>query len=298
MGDLDSHIDSFITHVRVERQLAGNTVEAYARDLRCLAASLARQGATVVASVTEAHLIQFLVEQGKRKLTSRSIARSLVTVRRFFRFLLDQKHIASDPSAHIESPGRWHKLPKVLSLEQVDALLAQPDRSTTLGMRDHAILQLLYASGLRISEIADLATNQINLQQGFVLPLGKGSKERVVPMGRAAIEAITDYIEHARPKLATGFRSDRLFLSRRGEGLSRQRLWAMVKRMARRAGIAVNVTPHMLRHSFATHMLERGADLRSVQTMLGHADISTTQIYTHVNTKHLKDLYKKFHPRA
>ncbi len=295
---LDQHIDRFIMHIRVERQLAKNTIEAYARDLRGLTASLERQKVTDVARVEEAHILQFLMEMGKRKLSSRSTARTLVAVRRFFRFLKDEKAIVKDPTDQIEAPGKWHKLPHVLTLAQVDDLLAQPDRKTNLGMRDHAILQLFYASGLRISEMAELTTHQINLQQGFVLPMGKGSKERVVPMGSSAMEAITHYLDHARPELGKGSSSTRLFISRRGEGLTRQRLWGIVKGMARKAGIAVNVTPHMLRHSFATHLLERGADLRSVQSMLGHADISTTQIYTHVTTKHMKDLYKKFHPRA
>jgi integrase/recombinase XerD len=159
-------------------------------------------------------------------------------------------------------------------------------------------MQLLYASGLRISEIAGLEMHQLDLNKGFVIPMGKGSKERVVPMGKIASEAITTYLTISRPRLAKGSSSNNLFLSRRGDGLTRQRLWAIIKRMAKRAGISINVSPHMLRHSFATHMLERGADLRSVQAMLGHADISTTQIYTHVNSKHLNDLYKKFHPRS
>lgn len=295
---LDQHIDSFIMNIRVERQLAKNTVEAYARDLRGLATSLTRQGITAPERVEEAHILTFLVELGQRKLSSRSTARCLVAVRRLFRFLLDQKVIMKDPTAQIESPGKWQKLPKVLSLENVDALLAQPDRATPLGMRDHAIVQLMYASGLRISEMADLTIHQVSVEPGFVRPIGKGSKERIVPMGRVAINAIGDYLSHARPGLAKGSRSENLFLSRHGEGLTRQRLWMIVKSMARQAGITTNVTPHMLRHSFATHMLERGADLRSVQTMLGHADISTTQIYTHVDTKHLRNLYKKFHPRA
>lgn len=296
MHSLDHHIDRFITHIRVERQLAKHTVEAYARDLRELAQSLAKQKVQDITKVEEAHLLNHLVELGKKKLSSRSSARHLVAIRRFFVFMKNEKILAKDPTAQIEFPTKWKKLPHTLSVIEVDSLLEQPDRKTELGMRDHAILQLFYASGLRISEIATLTTAQLNLQQGFVLPMGKGSKERIVPVGREAMQAITEYLDNARPRLAKG--SDRLFVSRRGDGLTRQRLWAIVKRMARKAGIRGNVTPHMLRHSFATHMLERGADLRTVQTMLGHADISTTQIYTHVDTKHLHNLYKKFHPRA
>jgi integrase/recombinase XerD len=295
---LDRSIDRFITHIRVERQLSPNTIEAYSRDLRFLNESLARQGVKETDKVEERHILQFLMERGKRKISSRSAARTLVAIRRFFNFMLETKAISKDPTAQIESPSKWHKLPHVLTMEQVDNLLSQPDRSKPLGMRDHAILQLFYASGLRISEMATITLNQVNLQKGFVIPFGKGSKERAVPVGRVAIDAINDYIENARATLIKGSHSDCLFVSRQGKGLTRQRLWMIVKRMARAAGINTNVTPHMLRHSFATHMLERGADLRSVQTMLGHADISTTQIYTHVSTKHLKEMYKKFHPRA
>jgi len=296
--NLDRSIDRFITHIRVERQLSPNTIEAYSRDLRFLNESLAKQGVKETEKVEERHILQFLMERGKQKISSRSAARTLVAIRRFFHFMIETKSITKDPTAQIESPSKWHKLPHVLTIEQVDNLLAQPDRSKPLGMRDHAILQLFYASGLRISEMATITLNQVNLQKGFVIPYGKGSKERAVPVGSVAITAITDYMDNARPALAKGFQSDCLFISRQGKGLTRQRLWMIVKRMARAAGITVNVTPHMLRHSFATHMLERGADLRSVQTMLGHAHISTTQIYTHVSTKHLKELYRKFHPRA
>jgi integrase/recombinase XerD len=298
MAMLDHSIDRFITHIRVERQLSPNTIEAYSRDLRMLMESLAKQGVTETAQVEERHILQFVMERGRKKISSRSAARTLVAIRGLFHFMLETKVITKDPTAQIESPSKWHKLPHVLTVEQVDGLLAQPDRSKPLGMRDYAILQLFYASGLRISEMATITLNQVNLQKGFVLPYGKGSKDRAVPMGSVAITAITDYMENARPALAKGFQSDCLFISRQGKGLTRQRLWKIVKKMARQAGISINVTPHMLRHSFATHMLERGADLRSVQTMLGHADISTTQIYTHVSTKHLKELYKKFHPRA
>ncbi len=221
--------------------------------------------------------------------------------RRFARFFL----VYDAREDHIEGPDfpdrisrQVEEAPKFLSIEQVDLMLRQPDVKTTLGVRDHAILELFYASGLRISEMSGLTTDRINLQQGYCMPFGKGSKERVVPMGGEAIAAISMYLEEGRGKLAHGKLADELFLSRRGGRISRQRLWEIIKFYARKAGIKINVTPHMLRHSFATHLIERGADLRVVQTMLGHADIATTQIYTHVSRKHLQDLYKKFHPRA
>ncbi|MFH0798553.1 MAG: site-specific tyrosine recombinase XerD [Pseudomonadota bacterium] len=298
MPSIDQHIDYYLTHLRVERQLARNTLDAYGRDLRRFADFIASKGIEDVKKLAETDILAYLVRLHDAKLTSRSVMRSLVVLRNFFMHLLKGRVIEKSPTAQVEFPARWHKLPHFLSLEQVDALLAQPDRRTVLGSRDHAILQLFYASGLRISEVSALTTDRVNLQQGFCMPMGKGSKERVVPMGKVAIDAITDYMRDARPELAGKRICDSLFLSRLGGGLSRPRLWEIVKGYAKGAGIRINVTPHMLRHSFATHLLERGADLRMVQAMLGHADVSTTQIYTHVSRAHLQEMYRKFHPRS
>ena len=297
-NNIDGQIDRYLTYLKVEKHLSPNTLEAYARDLRRLSTFLTDGGVTNAALVKESDLLEFLVSLHKAAMTSRSVTRCLVTIRGFFSRLCIDKAIPADPSGKIEFPAKWKKLPHVLTMAQVDALLAQPDRRTILGVRDHAILQLFYASGLRISEIATMEVDRVNLQQGFCLPFGKGSKERVVPMGKSAIEAITEYLDMARGRLGRKCICDKLFLSRLGRGLSRQRLWGMIKGYAKAAGISINVTPHMLRHSFATHLIENGADLRFVQVMLGHADISTTQIYTHVSRAHLKDLYDKFHPRA
>ncbi len=298
MPTLDQCIDRYITHLRVEKQLAANTLEAYGHDLRRLAERLQATGKTDIQAIQEADLLNILISLHRDKLTSRSVARNLVVMRGLFKFLRQEHVLEADPTAKIDFPARWKKLPHFLNLEQVDALLAQPDRRTTLGIRDHAILQLFYASGLRISEMSALTTDRLNLQQGYVMPMGKGSKERVVPVGAVAIEAITVYLNEARPLLAGKRICDRVFLSNRSTGITRQRLWEIIKAYATSAGIQINVTPHMLRHSFATHLIERGADLRIVQTMLGHADVSTTQIYTHVSRTHLQNLYKKFHPRA
>lgn len=292
------HIDNYLTHLRVERQLSANTLEAYSRDLRKFAEFLSSKKLSDADKIGEADILAFLVRLHNAKLTSRSVTRALVVIRRFFTHLIRARVISKDPSAQIEFPAKWLKLPKVLTVEQVDQLLAQPDRRKTLGIRDHAILELFYASGLRISEMSSLEVHRVNLQQGYVMPVGKGSKERIVPMGRSAISAITEYLNDSRPGLAGRHLCDRLFLSRRGRGLSRQGIWKIIKAYARAGGIKTVVTPHMLRHSFATHMIERGADLRTVQMMLGHADISTTQIYTHVSRAHIRELYKKFHPRA
>ncbi len=295
---IDQHIDSYLTHLRVERQLSANTLEAYARDLRRFAAYAVGKGKGETGAVREEDVLAFLVTLHEAHLSSRSVTRTLVTLRGFFSHLTRERILKKDPTAQIEFPGRWKKLPHVLNIQQVDELLAAPDRRTVLGMRDHAILQLFYASGLRISEMSGLTTDRINLQQGFCRPLGKGNKERVVPVGRVAIEAINEYLAESRPQLACKRITDDLFLSQRGTGISRQRLWDLIKGYARRAGIVINVTPHMLRHSFATHLIEGGADLRVVQAMLGHADVATTQIYTHVSQAHLQKLYKQFHPRG
>jgi len=298
MPSIDACIDRYLTHLRVERQLAANTLEAYGHDLRAFAQHVTSRGTEEASRVEERDVLSFLISLHEGKLTSRSVTRYLVAIRGLFTFLLKEKFIAKDPVSKVEFPAKWKKLPHFLTLEQVDDLLAAPRRDDVLGIRDHAIIQLFYASGLRISEMSDLTTDRINLQQGYVMPMGKGSKERVVPMGSSAIDALSEYLKESRPALSGKRVTDRLFLSRLGGGISRQRLWEIIKACARKAGIKINVTPHMLRHSFATHLIERGADLRIVQTMLGHADVSTTQIYTHVSRRHVQELYRKFHPRA
>ncbi len=295
---LDNAVDGYITHLKVERHLSAKTLEAYSHDLRRFSGFVQGQGVASPDKVAEPHLLSFLVLLHREKIGSRSVARYLSALRGFFKYLMKEKTIKNNPAARIESPARWQKLPKYLTVGDVDALLVQPDKKTDLGLRDHAMIQLMYASGLRISELCEVTLERLNLQQGFVIIMGKGSKERLVPVGKAALDALNEYLGVSRPRLMKGRIGDHLFVSHSGEHLSRQRFWEIIKAGARKAGITVNVTPHMLRHSFATHMLERGADLRSVQTMLGHSDIATTQIYTHVTTKHLKDLYRKFHPRS
>ncbi|MBI4126044.1 MAG: site-specific tyrosine recombinase XerD [Deltaproteobacteria bacterium] len=295
---IDSTIDVYLTHLAVERRLAKNSLAAYARDLRTCADFLERRRVVDACEVTQSHLLDFLVELHRHKLTARSVARSLVAIRGFFSFLRHEGTVKSDPTTMIETPVKIQKLPHVLSLEEVDLLLAQPDRRTSLGLRDHALLHLFYASGIRISEMAGLTLDRVDLQAGWVRVLGKGSKERIVPMGQPAVEAIRLYLDDARPKLVATTMSDRLFIGRGGVSITRQRLWEIIKLYARKSGVRQNITPHMLRHSFATHLVERGADLRSIQLMLGHADISTTQIYTHVSRKHLHELHRKFHPRS
>ena len=296
--NLDYYIDRYLTHLKVERHLSANTLESYAHNLRRFGEFVSKKGVNKAASVKENHLLEFLILLHKEKISSRSVARYLSAIRGFFRFLIKERILNKNPLTQIESPARWQKLPKFLTLDQVDSLIAQPNRKTTLGLRDHSIIQLMYASGLRISEVAGLTMERTNLQQGYVIILGKGSKERVVPIGKVALSALDEYLKDVRPKLLNGKINDHVFISNKGGKLSRKRLWEIIKAAARRAGIRINVTPHMFRHSFATHLLERGADLRSVQTMLGHTDIATTQIYTHVTSTHLKSIYQKYHPRA
>ncbi len=296
--EIINHIEHYLVHLRVERRLAENTVIAYSYDLQNLASYFSLNKIQKVSLVVEADLLGFLVEMHKVGLSTRSVARVLTAIRGFFNFLVQEKKLTANPSEKIEMPAKLTKLPHLLSLAEVELLLDAPNKQTSLGQRDFAILQLFYASGLRISELANLTIDHTNLQAGVVRPRGKGDKERLVPIGKSALEALNEYIADIRPQLLKSASCDRLFLSRQGKGLSRQRLWMIIKACAKACNIRQNVTPHMLRHSFATHMLENGADLRTVQTMLGHADIATTQIYTHISTGHLKDLHKKFHPRA
>lgn len=296
--DIDKFIDLFILNLRVERGLSKNTLEAYGHDLRRFSEHLNALSIETVSSVAESDILSFLVRLYDDMLNSRTVTRYLVVLRGFFTFLLHEKKIAASPIEKIEFPGRAKKLPRVLGIEEIDALLAAPDLNTPIGVRDYAILQLFYASGLRISEISELTLGRIHFEQGFCRPIGKGNKERIVPVGREALAAIRKYIDEARGKFSHGKLIDAIFLSQFGKAISRKRIWEIIKECARIAGIRINVTPHMLRHSFATHLIERGADLRVVQEMLGHADVSTTQIYTHVSRAHLRGLYDKYHPRS
>jgi integrase/recombinase XerD len=228
----------------------------------------------------------------------RSVARWLVAVRRFFAYALGEGLVSEDPTAHLDSPRTWRSLPKVLSFQEVELLLAAPDRNAPRGLRDAAMLEVLYATGLRVSELCGLRLGDLHLDAGYLRCWGKGSKERVVPLGSEADATLQRYLAEGRPSLLAGRRTDWLFVNSRASAISRQGFWKLVKRYGIRAGIRTPLSPHVLRHSFATHLLENGADLRSVQVMLGHADISTTQIYTHVNRERLRRLYEDFHPRA
>jgi integrase/recombinase XerD len=291
-------ISLFLTHVKVEKGLSVNTVAAYRRDLAKFNL-FAQKRKLGLEAVSRDDLVDFLAGLYREKLESRTVARHLVTLRNFFRFAQIQELIIADPSLNLESPKIRRTLPGYLRLEEVDSLLTQPDAKTALGLRDRAMLEVLYSTGLRVSELIGLRVTDLDAKVGSIRCIGKGDKERIVPAGRQALGMVEKYLRDARPKLlGKGVSSPALFVNRRGSSLSRVGVWKILSAYGRRAGLRVALTPHMLRHSFATHLLERGADLRSVQLMLGHADISTTQIYTHVVEERLKKIYKAHHPRA
>jgi integrase/recombinase XerD len=295
---LDEQIDRYLSHIKVERSLSPNTVAAYARDLSRLAAFLDRAGVESAGACRAAHVADFVRSLASQNLSRRSQIRCLVSVRQFFRFMLDEKEIKSNPALRVEMPRFVARLPSFLSASEVEALLAAPGEKTPLALRDAAMIETLYSAGLRASEVCSLSLNDVNLEVGFLTVVGKGKKQRIVPIGAVAREKIEEYLRKGRRALDKRGVSDRLFLNPRGRALSRVGLWKVIRKHALRAGITKTISPHKLRHSFATHLLEHGADLRAVQAMLGHADISTTQIYTHVNRERLKKIYDKFHPRA
>jgi integrase/recombinase XerD len=295
---MDLTLEQFLQHLVVERGLAPLTVEAYAHDLTGLAAFLRAAGQEQWSIVTLEDLQGYLGDLEQQGVGPRSRARKLSAVRQFFRFLLRENLTDHNPLEWLDSPKVPKGLPKVLGLEEVERLLAAPDPTTPLGQRDDAMLELLYATGLRVSELVGLTVPQLDLRRGVVRVLGKGAKERLVPMVFQAVEKIQLYLQHIRPVLLKNQRSQRLFLNRSGTGLSRQGFWKILKGYARQAGLPPHLSPHTLRHSFATHLLWQGADLRALQLMLGHADISTTQIYTHLHTARLQEIHQQAHPRG
>jgi integrase/recombinase XerD len=298
--DLSAAIVSFLTHVRVEKGLSANTASAYRRDLAKFHV-FAQKRKLPLESISRDDLVDFLAGLYRLKLESRTVARNLVTLRNFFRFAQVQELISADPSIHLESPKIRRSLPGYLRLEEVERLLAQPDTKTALGLRDRAMLEVLYSTGLRVSELVGLRVSDLDRSAGCVRCTGKGDKERIVPVGRKALSTVEKYLSGGRPELlrnGANHASASLFVNRRGASLSRVGVWKILSAYGRKASLRVALKPHMLRHSFATHLLEGGADLRSVQLMLGHADIATTQIYTHVVEERLKQVYKAHHPRA
>jgi integrase/recombinase XerD len=290
-------LDLWLDGLAVERGLSPRTLSAYRADLGRLGLWLERQGIDSLEQATTTDLARHQVELHRQGLSARSIARALSSLRGFFGTLVEEGRRSDDPTLHLVAPRRGRRLPKVLGEEEVARLLAAPNPAAPAGARDKAMLELLYATGLRVSELVGLRLSQLRLEGGFLIAFGKGSKERIVPVGESAEAALRYYIERARPTLARG-RHDAVFVSRRGIAMTRQGFWKILKGYGLAAGIERPLSPHVLRHSFATHLLEHGADLRAVQAMLGHADISTTEIYTHVHRARLRQVYDRHHPRA
>ena len=289
-------IQQFVDYLRVERGLAVNTVKSYRRDLMGFTDFLENSHLDSILEATRLDIGEFLAHLRRRELSSSTVDRKTDSLRSFYRFLVAERYTEDDPTRLIESARSWSKLPGVLSVEEMQLLLEQPDTSRPLGLRNKVILETMYATGLRVSELTELRITDLNPEIGYLRCLGKGNKERVVPVGSKALAAVKEYLRSGRPLLHP--EGEYLLVNYRGKKLTRDGVRKIIKKLARSAGIKKDISPHTLRHCFATHLLERGADLRSLQEMLGHADISTTQIYTHVNSKRLKDVHQKFHPRG
>ena len=295
---MDRTLMNFINYLTVEKGLAKNTLESYHRDLRSFKVFLQQTGVGSFQETTRGNIVSFMLNlqnNGKAKAT---LSRNLASIRSLYHYLIQEKIIAEDPCVELESPKLEKRLPKVMTTQEVELLLDQPDLLQVTGVRDKAMLEVIYATGIRVSELMSLNVADINSEAGFIRCIGKGSKERIIPLGSVAILNVEKYIKLSRPKLIRHTGEIALFVNQHGKRLTRQGFWKILKKYVRETGINKEITPHTLRHSFATHLLENGADLRSVQEMLGHADISTTQIYTQVSKRKLRDIYEKTHPRA
>jgi len=297
-ANMDRTLKDYIYYVSVEKGLAKNTLESYRRDLSGYLSYLRQAGITAMEDSSRGNIAGYLLSLKQSGKATTTLSRNLSSIRSFYNYLFQEKMIAENPASEMESPKITKKLPRVLSLQEMDLLLEQPDQLHVTGVRDKAMLEVIYATGIRVSELISLDTGDINLDAGFIRCLGKGSKERIIPLGSVAARNVDRYLIEGRPKLVRQKGEDALFINQHGKRLTRQGFWKILKQYARTAGISKEITPHTMRHSFATHLLENGADLRSVQEMLGHADISTTQIYTQVTRRKLRDVYEKAHPRA
>ncbi|WP_284640373.1 site-specific tyrosine recombinase XerD [Paenibacillus silviterrae] len=296
---MKNELQTFIHYLSVERGLAQNTLFSYERDITQYLNFLEKAGITSLKESTKVHISNYLMKLKQLGRASATLSRSMVSIRAFYQFLVRERMLDHDPSLHMETPKLEKRLPKVLTVQEVETLLEAPQTTSPNGMRDKAMLELLYATGIRVSELISLDLQSVNLGMGFIRCIGKGSKERIVPIGRMASHFLTAYIETMRPKLLKQSKTEEaLFINHLGTRITRQGFWKIIKRYAMEANIMKEITPHTLRHSFATHLLENGADLRAVQEMLGHADISTTQIYTHVTRSKMKEVYDRTHPRA
>ncbi len=298
MTDMQFALQDYLHFLKVERQLAENTISSYKRDLMSYTSWLEMNN-TSSAAIDQKRITNYLHEMKEQGKSSKTISRHISSIRSFHQFMLRDKVSDTDPTVHLELPKLEKKLPRILSVSDIDKLIQSAGTRSPQQIRNSAILELLYGTGMRVSELIGMDVTDINLTMGFVRVFGKGSKERIVPLGNTAVKACTNYLAEVRPEFVTsGASKDALFLNVRGGRLTRQSIWSILQECSQKAELTQKLTPHMLRHSFATHLVENGADLRAVQEMLGHADISTTQIYTHVSKARLKDVYSKFHPRA
>lgn len=295
---MEGYVNQFINYLAVERGLAQNTLESYGRDLRQFQEYLHATEMEVINDSARTTILNYLSTLQEKGRAVSTISRNLAAIKSFYQYLLRERFIEQDPAANLESPKLEKKLPKILSINEVEELLKQPNHVLPSGFRDKAMLELLYATGIRVSELISLNVADVNLDMGYIKCYGRGAKERLVPLGSIASKCVQEYISKGRPKLVRTYEESALFVNHHGNRLTRQGFWKIIKKYAQEAHITQDITPHTLRHSFATHLLENGADLRAVQEMLGHADISTTQIYTHVTKNRLKEVYDKTHPRA
>lgn len=291
-------VDEYLNYLAVEKGVSLNTLDAYSRDINRYVDFLSRQGINEFHDALPDNIISFLTRLREQGLETPTINRTLASLRSFYKYLMREGTATENPAARIELGKIWMRLPDTLTREEMVRLLAQPGSGSLLSVRDTAMLEVMYATGIRVSELVSLTMHAIHWQMGYLIAFGKGGKERIVPVGQKAFETLREYVENARPVLLGNGATEVLFVSRRGRGISRQAFWKIVCKYARKAGLQKNVHPHTFRHSFATHLLEGGADLRSVQVMLGHSYISTTQIYTHVTREHLKEIHRKYHPRG
>jgi integrase/recombinase XerD len=295
---MEQLLDQYLHYLIVEKGLSKNTIDAYSHGLTRFLDYLRTKKVQEMPKVTKFDIRAFLLGLKKQGLSTKTVVRNLVAIRTFFRFLVQEGILEANPIEELESPKMARTLPEILSLKEVEQLLEQPHPQTPMGIRDRAILEVLYATGMRVSELTQLPINQVNLEGGYVIVLGKGSKERIIPLGSEAMKWVAFFLKVARERLSKGKESPFLFINRSGRRMSRQQVWKNIKAYGRKAGIRKRITPHLLRHSFGSHLLEGGADLRSVQMMLGHVDISTTQIYTHVTGERLKKVHQRYHPRG
>ncbi|MBE6112831.1 MAG: site-specific tyrosine recombinase XerD [Peptococcaceae bacterium] len=295
---LDQAIDDYIVYLTVEKGSSRNTIEAYSNDVRKLAQYLSDADIKRWSQVDSYHIRGYLAFMQQEDVTNTTRARNVAAMKSFFRFLYIEKYTDSNLAELLDGPRKEKVLPKYLTIEEVERLMAAPDVTTPNGCRDKAMLELLYASGLRVTELITLRLSDISFEMAYVRCFGKGAKERVIPLGKYALQALERYIDVCRPKVMNNWQTDILFLNKSGNGLTRQGFWKIIKKYGQEAGITADLTPHVLRHSFATHLLSNGADLRAIQEMLGHADIATTQIYTHLLGEQMLEVYKEAHPRA